>query len=69
MKFNSRYLVILMALFLVLVFLDQNRTPVPIKILIGSPFQFGLSLIIIISMLVAAIMTLCVVYMMKKKKK
>jgi uncharacterized integral membrane protein len=58
-----------MALFLVLVFLDQNRTPVPIKILIGSPFQFGLSLIIIISMLVAAIMTLCVVYMMKKKKK
>lgn len=69
MKFKSRYLVILMSLFLVAVFLDQNRTPVPIKIIIGGPFQLGLSLIIIITMVIAVIMTLGVVYAMKKRKK
>ena len=57
-----------MFLFLVAVFLDQNRTPVPIKILIGNPFQLGLSLIIIISMVVGMIMTIGVVYLMNKRK-
>jgi uncharacterized integral membrane protein len=59
----------LMALFLVLIFLDQNRMSVPVKVLVGDPLQLGLSLIIIISMVVAAITTLCVIYGMKKKRK
>jgi uncharacterized integral membrane protein len=69
MKFKSRYIVMLMALFLVLIFLDQNRMSVPVKVLVGDPLQLGLSLIIIISMVVAAITTLCVIYSMKKKRK
>lgn len=68
MKFKSKYLIMLMAFFLVVVFLDQNRTPVPIKILIGNPFHVGLSLIIIISMVVAVIITIGVVYLINGKK-
>jgi uncharacterized integral membrane protein len=68
MKSKSRYLVILMLLFLAAVFLDQNRTPVPVKILIGNPFQLGLSLIIIISMVIGVIAAVGVVYLMNKKK-
>ena len=68
MKFKSKYLIMLMAFFLLVVFLDQNRTPVPIKILIGNPFHVGLSLIIIISMVVAVIITIGVVYLINGKK-
>jgi uncharacterized integral membrane protein len=56
------------ALFLVMVFLDQNRNPVPIKIILGSPFHLGLSLVIIISMVVSVIMTLGVIYLMSRKR-
>ena len=68
MKFKPRYLVVLMFLFMVFVFLDQNRGPVPIKILVGNPFHLGLSLIIMISMVVGVIMTIGVIYLRKKKK-
>ena len=72
MKFESRhltrYLILFMSLFLVVVFIDQNRAPVPIKILLGSPFQLGLSLIIIISMVVGVIMTIGVVYLIERRK-
>ena len=68
MKFKSSYLILAISLFLVIVFLDQNRSSVPIKIIIGNPYQLGLSLIIIISMVVAVIMTLGVVYVIKRKK-
>ena len=50
MKSKTKILYILISLFLVVVFLDQNRTPVPVKILLGNPFHLGLSLIILISM-------------------
>lgn len=69
MKFKSNYLIIAISLFLVIVFLDQNRNAVPVKIILGSPFHLGLSLIIIISMLLGVIMTLGVVYLLKKYKK
>lgn len=68
MKFKTSYLIVVMLLFMVVVFLDQNRTPVPIKILIGNPFHLELSLIIVISMVVAVIVTIGVIYLMKRKK-
>jgi len=68
MKFKSTYLVIVMSLFLVVVFLDQNRVPVPVKIIIGNPFHLGLSLIIIVSMVVGVIMTIGVIYLMNRRK-
>ena len=68
MKSRTKVLYILISLFLVIVFLDQNRIPVPVKILVGNPFQVGLSLIILISMAVAVIMTIGVVYLMNRRK-
>jgi uncharacterized integral membrane protein len=58
----------LMSLFLVVVFLDQNLGPVPVKIIIGNPFHLGLSLIIIVSMVVGMIMTIGVVYLINRRK-
>jgi uncharacterized integral membrane protein len=69
MTFKPIYLVLVMSVFLAVVFLDQNRTPVPIKILVGQPFHLELTFIIVISMAVAAIMTLGVVHLMNKRKK
>jgi uncharacterized integral membrane protein len=69
MKIKSSYLVMAISLFLVIVFLDQNRNPVPVKIILGTPFQLGLSLIIIISMLFGVIVTISVVYLTNRKKK
>ena len=73
MKFKSkhliRYLIMFMSLFLIVVFIDQNRAPVPVKILLGNPFHFGLSLIILISMAVAMVMTIGVVYYLMNRRK
>lgn len=45
-------------LFLVIIFLDQNSAPVPMKVIVGQPFGIRLSLIILgsmaIGMLIAA---------------
>jgi len=68
MKFKSSYIVILMSIFLAGVFLDQNRTPVPIKIIIGNPFQIELTLIILVSMVVSSVMTIGVIYLIKRRK-
>ena len=57
-----------MSLFLVVVLIDQNWAPVPIKILLGNPFHLGLSLIIIVSMVVGVIMTIGVVYLINRRK-
>jgi uncharacterized integral membrane protein len=68
MKFKSSYLIMMISIFLMGVFLDQNRTPVPIKIIFGNPFHLELTLIIIISMVVSSAMTIGVIYLMKKRK-
>jgi len=68
MKTKTKFLIISIFLFLVVVFLDQNRTPVPVKILVGNPFHVGLSLIILIGMVAAVIMTIGVVYLMNRRK-
>ena len=67
MKFKSSYIVMLMFIFLVGVFLDQNRIPVPVKILFGSPFHLELTLIIIVSMAVSSVMTIGVIYLIKRR--
>jgi uncharacterized integral membrane protein len=38
-------------LFLIVVFFDQNRAPVPVKIILGDPTPVGLSLVIVVSIL------------------
>ncbi|MEI7635810.1 MAG: hypothetical protein WCJ37_00765 [Syntrophus sp. (in: bacteria)] len=68
MKFKSGYIIALMSVFLVGVFLDQNRTPVPIKIIFGSPFHLELTLIILVSMVVSSIITIGVIYLIYRKK-
>jgi uncharacterized integral membrane protein len=69
MKSTTKVISILIFLFLVIVFLDQNRTPVPVKILLGNPFHVGLTLIILISMVVAVVMTIGVVYLWMNRRK
>jgi len=69
MKFKSKYLVIAMALFLVVVFLDQNRRPVPLKFIIGTPFLVDLSLIILISLIVGIVVTGGFLHYMNKRRK
>jgi uncharacterized integral membrane protein len=68
MKFKSSYIIMLMSIFLAGVFLDQNRTPVPIKIIFGNPFHLELTLIIIISMVVSSVMTIGVIFTIIRRK-
>ena len=44
-------------LFLAVLFLDQNRSPVPVKIILGDPHPIGLSTIIIISILTGVLLS------------
>lgn len=69
MKFKPKYLVILMALFLVVVFLDQNRNPVPIKFIVGTPLHADLSLVILISLVLGVALTCVFLYLINKRKK
>jgi len=68
MKIKSTYLVVLMLLFMVFVFLDQNQAPVPIKILLGGPFHFGLSLIILISVIAGMLLTIGAKHLLNRRK-
>ncbi|MFZ4440290.1 MAG: hypothetical protein ACOYOS_17840 [Syntrophales bacterium] len=68
MKVKASYIIMLMSVFLVGVFLDQNRTPVPIKIIFGKPFHLELTSIIIFSMVVAVLMTVGVFYLVSRRK-
>lgn len=66
MELKRRYLVYLMAMFAVVVFLDQNNVPVPVKLLVGQPFQVELSLIVLLSMLFGVLVTLAGFLVMKQ---
>jgi len=68
MKFKSSYIIMLISVFLVGIFMDQNRTPVPVKIIFGNPILLELTLIIIISMVVSSVLTMSVIYLIKKNK-
>jgi uncharacterized integral membrane protein len=69
MKFKPKYLVIAMVLFLVVVFLDQNRKPVPLKFILGTPFLVDLSLIILLSMGLGIALTFAFIRFMNWRKK
>jgi len=49
---------IVIGLFLTVLFLDQNSSPVPVKIILGDPRLIGLSTVIIISMITGAVLSL-----------
>jgi uncharacterized integral membrane protein len=68
-KFKSRYLILVIVLFLVIVFLDQNRSEVPVKIIVGNPYHLGLSIIIIISVLVGMLVMIGGMYLINRRRK
>jgi len=47
-----------LALFLFVVFIDENGSPVPVKLLMGSPVHINLSVIIIGSMIIGSAFTI-----------
>ena len=53
-------------LFVFMVFMDENNTPVPMKIVFGSPFHLSLSVIIIGSMLFGAVCAFAGSFLLKK---
>ena len=56
-------------LFFAVLFLDQNSTPVPVKIILGDPRPVGLSSIIVISFLVGVFVTISVLWLYKAVRK
>ena len=56
------FFTIVIALFLAVLFLDQNSAPVPVKIILGDPHPVGLSTIIVISFLVGVLLSVAVMY-------
>jgi uncharacterized integral membrane protein len=50
-------------LFFAVLFLDQNSTPVPVKIILGEPRPIGLSTIIVASVLVGVLFSVAVVWL------
>ncbi|MEC4676082.1 MAG: LapA family protein [Nitrospirota bacterium] len=61
-----KWLLALIFLFLAVVFLDQNNVPVPVKVIFGKPFYFRLSLIILVSIGVGALLTLAGIRLRKQ---
>ncbi|HIJ81810.1 MAG TPA: DUF1049 domain-containing protein [Desulfuromonadales bacterium] len=53
-----KYLVlsICLLLFLAVIFLDQNSNPVPMKVIVGNPHGVRLSMVILVSMLIGALL-------------
>ncbi len=56
-------------LFLAVLFLDQNSTPVPVKIILGDPRPIGLSSIIMVSVLVGVALSVTVMSVYKAIRK
>jgi uncharacterized integral membrane protein len=66
---KPRYIGIAIALFLVLIFLDQNRVSVPLKLFLGKPFQVELSVIVIVSVLIGMLIAISVIFFIKRVKR
>lgn len=66
---NKNYILPALAvIFIFVVFMDQNSTLVPMKLILGSPFQIPLNFIIIVSMLAGAGCSFIVLLMLKKMR-
>jgi len=61
----KRFLGVLVFLFLLVIFVEQNTAPVPLKFFVGSPFYVNLSLIIGLSLLAGAALTILSVVVYK----
>lgn len=55
----------LLVVFLLVIFLDQNNNPVPVKVILGPPVHLSLSLIIAISMTVGALLAIGLLLLIK----
>ncbi len=65
---KPQYIGIGIALFLVLIFLDQNRVSVPLKLFLGKPFQVELSAIVLASILIGVLIAFSVIFFIKRIK-
>lgn len=54
------FLGLLIFVFLLAVFLDQNTVPVPVKLFVGGPLHLHLSIIIAASMVTGSLITVAV---------
>lgn len=60
---------IVIVLFLAVLFLDQNRGPVPVKIILGDPWSIGLDTVVIVSMLVGVVLAFVGMFTFKSIRK
>lgn len=60
---------IVIVLFLAVLFLDQNRSPVPVKIILGDPWSIGLSTVVLVSMLVGVVLAFVGMFTFKSIRK
>jgi len=65
---KPQYIGIAIALFLILIFLDQNRVSVPLKLFLGKPFQVELSVIVIASVLIGMLIAFSGIFFIKRIK-
>ena len=66
---NKKFILPALALlFLIVVFLDQNSTPVPLKIILGSPVHLSLSTIIVMSGLIGVGCAFAGIYIVQKMR-
>ncbi len=56
-------------LFFAVLFLDQNSTPVPVKIILGDPRPIGLSSIIVTSFLLGVLVAIAIMWLYKAVRK
>lgn len=63
---KTKGLIILMLIAMIVIFLDENNNPVPLKIVIGSPIHLPLSLIIIVSIVIGMIITVGGIFFLRK---
>jgi uncharacterized integral membrane protein len=63
------FFIIVIVLFLTVLFLDQNSSPVPVKIILGDPRPINLSTIIVSSILLGAVLSVAGMFGYKAVRK
>jgi uncharacterized integral membrane protein len=66
MALKTKGLMILIIIGILVVFLDENNNPVPVKMVLGSPVHIPLSLIIIVSIVIGMIITVAGIFFLRK---
>jgi len=60
---------VVIVLFLAVLFIDQNRGPVPVKVILGDPCPVGLSTVILASMLFGVFLAFLGIFIFKSIRK